>query len=137
MQNYFGIVLRSNVGNLVVMKSECVGSMYHICGYHGNCPKSLDTWYQYQKDKQEKTSDYKSKGNLPIDDRRTFLPIYQSLCKSEILEKCLHGKTQKANESFNGMIWNRVPKATYIKLDVLFVGVYDAISHFNNGDKTT
>ena len=119
------------------MKSACVGSRYHICGYHGNCQKSADTWYQCQKDKQEKTNDYKSKGDLPIDDRRAFLPVYQSLWKSDILEKYLHGKTQKANESFNGMIWNRVPKATHIRLVVLFVGVYDAISHFNNGEKTT
>ena len=33
------------------------------------------------------------------------------------------------------MIWNRVPKATHVGLDVLYVGVYDAIAHFNNGEK--
>ena len=33
------------------------------------------------------------------------------------------------------MIWNRVPKATYIDLDVLSVGDYDAIAHFNIGEK--
>ena len=30
------------------------------------------------------------------------------------------------------MIWKRVPKATHVGLDVLYVGVYDAIAHFNN-----
>ena len=29
------------------------------------------------------------------------------------------------------MIWNLVPKTTHVGLDVLSVGVYDAISHFN------
>ena len=29
------------------------------------------------------------------------------------------------------MIWNHVAKATHIGLDVLSVGVYDAIAHFN------
>ena len=48
---------------------------------------------------------------------------------------CLHGKTQNANESLNGIIWNRVTKATHVGLDVFSVGVYDAISHFNNGVK--
>ena len=52
-----------------------------------------------------------------------------------MLEKCLHGKTQNANESSNGMIWNRVLKATHVGLDVLSVGVYDAISNFNYGEK--
>ena len=33
------------------------------------------------------------------------------------------------------MIWSRVPKATHVGLDVLSVGVYDAISHFSNGEK--
>ena len=49
LQNYFGIALRSNTGNLAAMKSNCMASMYHICGYHDDCPKSYDTWCQYQK----------------------------------------------------------------------------------------
>ena len=44
-----------------------------------------------------------------------------------MLEKCLHGKTQTANELFNEMIWNYVPKATHVGLDVLSVGVYHAM----------
>ena len=136
MQNYFGIGLRSNVGSyiLAAMNSACMASMYHICDYHDNCPKPADTWCQYQKDKQDNTNYYKSEGDLPIDVRRAILPIHQSLCKSEMLEKCLHGKTQNTNELFNGMIWNRVPKATHLGLDVLSVGVYDATAHFNIGD---
>ena len=33
------------------------------------------------------------------------------------------------------MIWNRVSNATHFGLDVLSVGVYDAIEHFNIGGK--
>ena len=72
---------------------------------------------------------------LPIVIRKVILPIYQSLCKSEMLEKWLHGKTQNANQLFNKMIWNLVPKATHVGLHVLSVGVYDAISYFDNGEK--
>ena len=42
--------------------------------------------------------------------RKAILPINMDLCKPEILSKCLHDKTQNSNESFNYMIWNRVPK---------------------------
>ena len=54
-----------------------------------------------------------------------------------MLANCLHGKTQNANESFNGMIWNRIPKPNHVGLNILSLGVYDAISHFNNGRKAT
>ena len=54
-----------------------------------------------------------------------------------MLEKCLYGKTQNANESFNGIIWDRVPKATRVGFDVLYVVVYDASTNFNNGEKAT
>ena len=35
-------------------------------------------------------------------------PIFEDLSKDELLQRCLHGRTQNANESFNGMIWERV-----------------------------
>ena len=135
MQNYFGIALGSNVGNLAAMKSVRMASLYHIWGYQDNCPKCEHTWCQFQKDKQDNTNYYKSRVHLPVDVGKSILPIYQSLCNSEMSEKCLHGKTQNANESFNRMIWNRVPKATHVRLDALFVSVYHAIAHINNGEK--
>ena len=43
--------------------------------------------------------------------------------------------TQNANESFNGTIWNRVLKVTYVGLRQFEMGVYDAVAHFNIGSK--
>ena len=57
------------------------------------------------------------------------------MCKGKILKKCIHGKTQNANESFNGTIWNRIPKATHVGLSTLCSGVYDAVSHLKYGQK--
>ena len=67
-----------------------------------------------------------------MDVRQAILPTYNDLCQREHLVKCVHGRTQNANESFNGMIWNRVPKANHVGLDILSLAVYDAISHFND-----
>ena len=89
----------------------------------------------YQKDKLDSTSYHEAKGDLPMEVRKAIMPIYTNLCKREMLGKCLHGKTQNANESFNGMIWDRVPKSTHVGLDILSVGVYDAVAHFNYGKK--
>ena len=44
-----------------------------------------------------------------------------------LLSKCLDGKTQNQNESLNGMIWERVPKGTFVGSEVLQLGVYDAV----------
>ena len=49
------------------------------------------------------------------------------------LKKCLHGKTQNVNESFNGMIWNIIPKAIHVGINNLSPGVYDPIAYFNYG----
>ena len=43
----------------------------------------------------------------------------------------LHGKTQNQNESFNSMIWDRIPKTRYVSLTQLELGVYDAVANFN------
>ena len=59
------------------------------------------------------------------------------MCRDEMLSKRLHGKTQNANESYNVMIWNKVPKHTHVGLKNLFFGVSDAIANFNYGQKAT
>ena len=52
-----------------------------------------------------------------------------------MLEKCLHGKTQNANECFNGMIWERLPKTKYVGFEKLKLGVFDDIANFNYGKR--
>ena len=41
------------------------------------------------------------------------------------------GKTQNANESFNGTTWERIPKNTFVTLPNLEFGVYDGVAHCN------
>ena len=41
------------------------------------------------------------------------------------------GKTQKANENFNGTIWERIPKNNVVKLPNLEFSVYDGVAHCN------
>ena len=105
LQNYFGIALRQNIGNLEAMTNAIMASLFHVSDYHANCPKTSDSWCLYQRDKANGTNIYKPKGALPVDVRSAILPIYNDLTKPEMLIKCLHGKTQNANECFNGMIW--------------------------------
>ena len=41
----------------------------------------------------------------------------------------MHGKTQNANESFNGTIWERIAKNTFATLPNL--DVHDSVAHCN------
>ena len=50
---------------------------------------------------------------------------------------CLDCKTQNQNESFNGIVWNRLQKATYVVYGQFSLGVYDSVAVFNHGHKAS
>ena len=64
-------------------------------------------------------------------------PIFVDLCEDELLKKCSDCKTQNQNESFNGTVWNRLRKTTYVGYRQFALGVYDAVAVFNNGRKAS
>ena len=66
LQNYFGIALRQNVGDLDGMVKATKASMYHVAGYHDACPNHKESWCQYQLDKLNGTSLYEKRG-FPLD----------------------------------------------------------------------
>ena len=43
----------------------------------------------------------------------------------------MHGKTQNANESFDGTIWEHIPKTTFVTLPNLEFGVCDGVVQCN------
>ena len=89
------------------------------------------------RDKANGTNDYRHGKGLPLRVTQSIKPIYKRLSDDELLKKCLDCKTQNQNESLNGMIWNRLPKQVFVHFEVLQLGVYDAISHFNIGSRAS
>ena len=112
-----------------------MASLFHVSEYHEKYPRISDTSCQYQKDKMTVHIYIKLRTVYHLMYEK--MPVYNDLTKSQLLMKCFHGKTQNANEYFNGMIWNRVPKATHVGIHILSLGVYDAIAHFNFASKAT
>ncbi|GFU24687.1 uncharacterized protein TNCV_3178271 [Trichonephila clavipes] len=103
IQNYYGIAIRSNIGNLEEMQRAVIAAFYHCCSgksstMHGQCPLGSEL-----------------------------------LCDQNLLRKCLHGKTQNANEAFNGCLWNVVPKEIFVELQTFSLGSYIAVINFNKG----
>jgi hypothetical protein len=143
LQSYFGIAIRANVGDLASMKAGTLASLYHVASNKENnlhfphCPVGADSWCKYNSDKANGTNTYKPGPGLPIDIVYKIKPIFAELSADDYLEKCLHGKTQNTNESFNGTIWERLPKTKFVSFSQLEFGVYDAVANFNIGRKAS
>ena len=140
LQNYFGIALRSNVITVEAMAGAILASLFHVASssrrnLHTHCEKGVIR--QYQRDIANDTNMYKPGPGLPDNIISHVKPIYQDLVKPEVLKKCLHGKTQNLNESFNSMICERAPKYRYCGFDKLEFAVYDAVANFNDGRQAT
>ena len=139
LQNYFGMSIRQNAGNLKEMQSAARATLFHVASSENNnyhfphCPTGPNSWCRFNRDKANNTKTYKPGPGLPMDIIAKIKTIFAELTTDTNLKKCLHGRTQNRNESFNAMIWERVPKSTYVSLTQLQLGVYDAVANFNIG----
>ena len=138
MQNYYGLAIRSNTGDLYSMKKAVYAILYHFTDLpnahlrHQFCQRTKDSWYKYWA---LNNKDYKPKTYIPEWIKNLIFPIIKYLQSDESLSKCLHGATQNANESLNGIIWSRVPKRTFVGKSTLEMGTYSAVLSYNDGAK--
>jgi hypothetical protein len=143
LQNYFGVAIRQNTGRLEDMQNSVRASLFHVASsktnnwHNPHCPTGPNSWCRYNRDLASNSQTYKPGPGLPIDIVMLLKPIFAELSSDDMLFKCLHGKTQNQNESFNAMIWERIPKATFVSLRQLRLGTYDAVSNFNIGRKAS
>jgi len=65
--------------------------------------------------------------------KQHLLPIYEDLSRDYLLQRCLGGHTQNANESFNATIWRLAPKHLNSGLKIIEISAYIAAGIFNEG----
>ncbi|GFW55502.1 uncharacterized protein TNCV_118861 [Trichonephila clavipes] len=138
IQNYYGIAIRSNIGNLEEMQRAVIAAFYHCFSgksntMHGQCPLGSEGWCAYQRAQSAGKVFYDKNAGLPKNIINKIKPTYLQLCDQNLLRKCLHGKTQNANEAFNGCLWNVVPKEIFVELQTFSLGSYIAVINFNKG----
>ncbi|GFW90966.1 uncharacterized protein TNCV_1758401 [Trichonephila clavipes] len=137
LQRNYGLAIRNNSGNLSTMKQAIWAIFFHkistdLNPQHGLCPLGDDLWCGYNRSKL-KGDTYKHKHNLPIAIMHCIKKVFRDLSSPELLSRCLHGKTQNYNESFNCVIWSIIPKTVFVQLGTLKTGVYESISIYNQG----
>lgn len=140
IQTYYGLAIVRNTDSLAKMKVAVWATYFHLMSSnespsHGACPTGLDSWCKYQKAISEgKPYDHKAHTHLPEPVMKVIKPIFKDLSNEALLRKCLHGQTQNPSESLNSVIWSRIPKTTFVMLNTLELGVYEAVASFNMGN---
>ena len=71
LQNYYGIAVRQNVGDLQKMKQAIHATLFHVAlskvnNWHTHCLTGDTSWCRYQKDKVTGESTYKPGPGLPL-----------------------------------------------------------------------
>ena len=116
MQNFYGLAIRNNLGNIYAMKKAVWAVLFHCTKFddieyrHQMCPRDADSWCKFHLDKLNNTNEYVEHVSLPVKIFEIVKPIFKDLSADPLLSKCLHGKTQNANEAINSIIWKRCPK---------------------------
>ena len=60
-------------------------------------------------------------------------PVLRDLASVDLLKRCLCGTTQNTFECVNSVIWTRIHKTVFVRLDTIEFGLYDAVFCFNDG----
>jgi hypothetical protein len=137
LQNYYGLAIRRNVNNLEFMKRAVWAVCFHkeLNGeglQHGVCPSGGDSWCKF-KNSASSGGVYEHKHSLPAAVMVAIKPVFRDLAGVDPLKKCFHGKTHNPNECVKCVIWTRLYKTVFVRLDTLRFGVYDAVLCFNDG----
>jgi hypothetical protein len=138
LQTYYGLAIRRNTHDYKCMQKAVWATFFHRKStdenpMHEMCPDGEDSWCRYKK-AIATNQHFSHKNSLPEAVMDTIKPIYRELSQPDLLKKCLHGGTQNVNESVNNVIWNRIPKNTFVSYNTLKLGVLDAVACFNKGN---
>ena len=109
---------RNNTDDFFRMRQAVWAAYFHKLSTddkptHQLCPPRPDSWCKYRKTQHSNTS-YSHKHSIPAAVMEIIKPTYRDLAHPDLLKKCLHGQTQNPNESFNNLIWTRIPKNVFV-----------------------
>jgi hypothetical protein len=83
-----------------------------------------------------KKKGFKHSNSLPVAVMDAIKPVFEELSKHDLLERCVGGYTQNANECLNSMICRIAPKGVFVGRETIEMAVCDAVLVFNEGQKS-
>jgi hypothetical protein len=143
--NYYRKAIKGHPNDREGMKTAIFAILYHSLSTdevprHGKCPPGNDSFCFYQRALSKNEVPGKHKDNLGSaileKDSKHIIPIYQRLASNALLDRTLQGKTQNANENLHSVIWNLVPKTTFVSKGKVDIGIAKAVARHNLGIKS-
>ncbi|KYN19307.1 PREDICTED: uncharacterized protein LOC108761628 [Trachymyrmex cornetzi] len=137
---YYGLAIRRNINSVEDMKNAILATYYHMISTdenprHEYCPLGVDSWCKWNKAEASGIDPSSLKHPAPMhkDIQEHVFPIFENLSNDDLLQRCLGGHTQNANESFNATIWRIAPKHLNSGLKITEIAAYLAAGIFNEG----
>lgn len=141
LTNFYRKAIKDNIPCVNNMKTSIYATLHHCSSTdkkpkHDKCPIGKNSWCFFQRaiacnTKPKSHNLMKTQLNEHVLEK--ILPVYQRLANNELLDRCVSGKTQNANESVHSVIWKNCPKETFVSKKRLEVSVISSISEFNIG----
>lgn len=140
LSNYYGLAIKNNNNSIENLKKAIWATYFHKCSsddnpQHDHCPEGENSWCSWQVAKATgQLADYAHK-NIPlhVEVQIAIYKIYEDLSRDELLQRCLGGFTQNANESVNALIWKIAPKILSSGIKIVEIAAFLASCLFNDG----
>ena len=139
LATYYGLAIRRNINSVEDMKKAIMATFHHLQSTdenprQENCPEGVDSWCNWQQATALGTEPEPHPPPLHPDVQEHIRPIYEDLSREDLLQRCLGGHTQNANESFNSTVWLLAPKHLHSGYKVIEVAAFFAAILFNEGN---
>ncbi|GFX19606.1 uncharacterized protein TNCV_2075141 [Trichonephila clavipes] len=110
--------------SLLLLLPSFIVAHQNISQNMDSAPVGDESWCKFQRAKAPNIVYQDKSLGLPQNIVNMIKPVYMDLCDRNLLKKCLHGKTQNPNESFNAILWQILPKEVFIEHQTLRLGAY-------------
>lgn len=137
---YYGNAIRQHQNNFAEMRKAVWAVYYHTrsCDaepLHSFCPPGPNSWCKFQNALFEGTEkNYKHKITISSSVMDAIKPVFNDLSHPKLLSKCLGGKTQNTNESFNSLVWKICPKTLGAGKLIAEIATNEATLLYNDGN---
>ena len=128
LQNYYGIAIRSHIGDKPGMITAITAIYCHHGNDHSYCPPSESSWCQYNRGDPS----YAPKKIQPevLD---LMEPVFERLSDEDLLERLQRGDAQNSNDALHSLIWRRCPKGVFASLEIIRFSTSLAVIQRNVG----
>ena len=140
LQNYYGDAIQQNKRDVQAMMKAVQATLLHSNSAdeqprHHLCPVGPNSWCKWQV-AQATGGVYVHKEPIPDAIVQLLRPIYACLGIRSLLEKCVQGYTQNANEALHFTVWNFCPKELFIGRAGVQTACAMAVCCFNDGSSS-